>query len=189
MIVCSQPSLLQIASLKYLFIIEGGIHNAYLNDPTKEKIFFYVGHKWKYDQGKVVIIVRALYGLKYSALSWRNHIYDILVNHLGFQSYLANPSFWFEAATYKIFNEYYTYIIVYVDDLLIVEKDSQKYMAMLQSKNTVTPSRIGEPKVYLLYYVGKVIYSDIYYSWEVRSDSYIIEAINIVQKRFKEDGL
>ena len=83
---------------------------------------------------EIVIIVRYLYGLNYSALAWRNHLSEILGNHLGLQSSLADPGVWLKAATDKTGNEYYTYILVYVDDLLIVEKDPRKYMAVLESK-------------------------------------------------------
>ena len=70
----------------------------------------------------LVVIVRDLYSLKSSPLTWRNHIFEILGNHLGFQSYLSDPDVWFKAEKYKSGNEYYTYILVYVDDLIIVEK-------------------------------------------------------------------
>ena len=93
-----------------------------MNAPTKEKVFLFAIDLWKSDQGKVVIIVGALYGLKYSDFSCRNHLYEILGNHLGLQSYLADPKVWFKAETYKTGNEDYTYILVYVDDLLIFDK-------------------------------------------------------------------
>ena len=88
---------LLIAALHDLDILAGGIHNTYLNALTKNKVFSYSGDEWKSHQGKFVVIVRALYGLKSSALVWRNHISDILGNHLRFQSYLADPKVLFKA--------------------------------------------------------------------------------------------
>ena len=93
-----------------------------------------------------------------------NHLYDILVNHLVFQSYLADPDVCFKAATYKTNNDYYTYILVYVDDLIIFYKDHRKYMAVLESNCTVKLYIIGEPKVYLGDNVGKLLYDDGKYS-------------------------
>ena len=52
-----------IESLNDLDILAVEIQSAYLNSPTKEKVFFYDGDGWKSDQGKVVIIVRDIYGL------------------------------------------------------------------------------------------------------------------------------
>ena len=80
-------------------------------------------------------------------MAWRKHLSEILGNHLGLQSYLADTGVWLKVATDKTGNEYYTYILVYVDDLLIFEKDPRKYMAILESKYTVKPSFIGEHKV------------------------------------------
>ena len=79
-----------IAALHDLYILAGDIQNAYLKYPTKEKVFFYTGNEWKFYQGKVVVIVRDFYGFKSSDLAWRNHLSDILGNHLVFQSSLAD---------------------------------------------------------------------------------------------------
>ena len=78
---------------------------------------------------------------------WSNHLSNILGNHLGVQSSLDYPSVWFNAETDDARNEYYTYSIVYVDDLLIVYKKPRHYMDMLDSKYTVKPSNIGYPTV------------------------------------------
>ena len=85
-----------IASLNDLKISAGDIQNAYLNAHTKEKTFFYAGDEWKGSKGRVVIITRALYGLKSSALMWRNHLADILGNKLKFRSSLSDPDLWYK---------------------------------------------------------------------------------------------
>ena len=71
-----------ISALNDLDILAGDTQNTYLNAPTEDKVFLYTGDEWKSEQGKVVIIVRTLYGLKSSDLAWMSHLYDILVNHL-----------------------------------------------------------------------------------------------------------
>ena len=60
---------LLISALDDLNILAGEIQNKYLNAPKKQKIVFYDVDECKYDLGKVVVIVRDLYGLKSSALS------------------------------------------------------------------------------------------------------------------------
>ena len=47
---------------------------------TKEKLYFIAGPERGADEGRNVIIVRALYGLKSSALAWRNHLANIVGN-------------------------------------------------------------------------------------------------------------
>ena len=111
-----------ISALNDLDILAGDVQNEYLNAPTKEKLFFYAGDECKSYPGKFVIVFIALYGLNPSVFAWRNHLFDILGNHIGFQSSLADPDVWFKAATDKTGNEYYNSILVYVDDFLFVEK-------------------------------------------------------------------
>ena len=61
-----------MAALNNLYVLAGDIQNAFLEAPTKEKIFFYAGDEWKADKDKVVIVVRELYGLKSSDLQFQN---------------------------------------------------------------------------------------------------------------------
>ena len=72
-----------MTALNNLDVLAGDIHNAFLEAPTKEKIFFCAGDEWKSYTGNVVIVVKALYGLKYSALQFRNCLADSLGNSLG----------------------------------------------------------------------------------------------------------
>ena len=60
---------------------------------------------------------------------------------------------------------------------------------MLDSKYMVKPSSIGETKVYLGAYVGKVLYVDSSCDWTMISDSYVKLAINKIKKSLREDGL
>ena len=91
-----------LAALNDLRILAGDIQNAYLNAYTKEKIYFRAGNEWKSDKGRVIVITRALYGLKSSALMWRNHLADILGNKLKFTSSLSDPDLWYRAMITKL---------------------------------------------------------------------------------------
>ena len=84
-----------LAALNDLKVLAGDIQNAYLNAYTKEKIYFRAGNEWKSNKGRVIVITRALYGLKSSALMWRNHLADILGNKLKFTSSLSDPDVWY----------------------------------------------------------------------------------------------
>ena len=101
-----------IASLNDLKILAGDIQIAYLNAHTKEKIWFYTGDEWKSSKGRGVIITRVLYGLKPSALMWRNHLADILGNKLKFKSSLSDPDLWYKEIVSTDGVEYYAYILV-----------------------------------------------------------------------------
>ena len=172
-----------IAALNDLKILAGDIQNAYLNAYTKEKIFFRAGDEWKHDKGKIVIITRALYGLKSSALMWRNHLADVIGNKLGFRSSLADPDLWYRPMTAKDGTKYYAYILVYVDDILILDKYPERFMNLLKDNYTVKPSSVGEPKVYLGADISKVYYPDGSYAWAMGSRSYVKEAVRNVKKQ------
>ena len=176
------------AALNGLDILAGDIQNAFLEAPTKEKIFFYAGDEWKADKDRVVVVVRALYGLKSSALQFRNHLGETLGNKLGFKSSLADPDLWYKAATDSNGFEYYSYILVYVDDLLIIDKEPKRYMEMIQQSFTVKPSSIEEPKSYLGADVNKVYYDDGSYGWTMGSETYVKQAINNLKKRLDKEG-
>ena len=123
-----------IASLNDLKILAGDIQNVYLNAHTKENIFFYAGDKWKGSKGWVVVITRAIYGLKSSALIWCNHLTDILGNKLKFRSSSSDPDLWYKDMVYTDVVKYYAYILVYVDDILILDKDPERFMQILREE-------------------------------------------------------
>ena len=84
-----------------------------------------------------------------------------------------DPEILFKEETDKEGNEYYTYIIVYVDDLIIVDKKHWKYMAMLESKYTLKLYSFGDPKVYFGSNLGKILYGYGSNACTMSSDSYV----------------
>ena len=79
-----------IAALNDLDILACDIGNAYLNAPCREKIWFKAGRECGADMGKVMIITRALYGLKSSGASWRAMLSKSILE-MGFQSSIVDP--------------------------------------------------------------------------------------------------
>ena len=66
------------------------LENAYLNAMFREKIWFEGGTECGEDKGKVLIVLRALYGIKYAGSSWRAAFAQIL-KKLDLVSTLADP--------------------------------------------------------------------------------------------------
>ena len=75
---------------------------------------------------------------------------------MGFSYLIAAPVLWFKASTYKYGNQYYTYILVCVDGIIIVDKQPCNFMSVLMEKYTVKPSIIGDTRLYLGADIGKV---------------------------------
>ena len=80
------------------------------------------------------------------------------------------------------------YIIVYVDNLLIIDKFPQRYKEMVKSSFTVKPSRIEEPKSYLGSDVGKLYYENGSCLWAMVSKTYVEKYINNLKKKLEADG-
>ena len=177
-----------LAALNNLNLLAGDIQNAYLNAPTTEKLYFIAGKEWGADEGRPIKIVRALYGLKSSALAWRNHLSDILHNNLGFTSSLADPDVWYKASIDSRGNEYYSYILVYVDDILVIDENPMRFMQQLRESYTVREDTIKEPDQYLGADIRKVHFDDNSYAWTMGSTSYIKNAVKNIKARLQEDG-
>jgi Reverse transcriptase (RNA-dependent DNA polymerase) len=107
------------------------VGTAFLNAKTSEKVYAIAGKEFGEDEGKTVIIVRALYRLKSSGAAWRSHFANSL-RDFGFQSCLADPDVWYKPATKSDGTEYYEYVLVYVDDLLHISHEPKKLIQGLQ---------------------------------------------------------
>jgi len=77
-----------LAALNDLNLLAADIGNAYLNAPAREKVYTTAGAEFGAEfEGRPVLIVRALYGLKSSGAAWRAHLANTLFT-LGFRSKL-----------------------------------------------------------------------------------------------------
>ena len=85
--------------------------------------------------------------------------------------------------------QYYSYILVYVDDLLIIDKLPQRHMKMIQEDFTVKPDSIEVPKSYLGAEIGKVVYPDGSYAWTMGAQGYVKKVVKNIKKRLEEDHL
>jgi hypothetical protein len=98
------------------------VGNAYLQAPTREKVHTTAGPEFGPSNiGKTVIVVRAMNGLKSSGAAWHVRLSETL-RAMDFKPSYANPDIWMKPATKANGFKYYDYILVYVDDLLVISK-------------------------------------------------------------------
>lgn len=182
-----------IAALNDLNVLVGDVQNAYLNAPTKEKIYIKsAGPEFGPNQGRPVLIVRALYGLKSSGRMWRQEMAATLFE-MGFESCKADPDVYMRKNLKPGSNfKYWEYVLVYVDDVLIVSHDPSSAMDFIKSKYVVKPSSIKEPDVYLGADVRKWKIEDAEdpekVRWAMSSDSYVKRAIGEVEEELAKIG-
>ena len=83
-----------------------------------------------------VLIVRALYGLKSSGASWRDHMADTL-RQGGFVNCKGDADVWMRPAIKPSGQKYYEYVMCYVDDILAISHDPKRIMDYLSDKYTL----------------------------------------------------
>ena len=74
-----------LAKLNNLEVWGADIGNVYLEAKTKEKLYIVAGPEFEELEGHILVIYKALYGLKSSGLRWSQKIHDIM---LEWASYL-----------------------------------------------------------------------------------------------------
>ena len=68
---------------------------------------------------------------------------------MGFKSSISDPDVWLKLSTTPDGFEHYSYILIYTDDILILDNAPKRFIDMFQDKYTIKPTSIGEPKTYL----------------------------------------
>ena len=179
-----------IAALNDLDILSADISGAYLNANAAEKVYTIAGKEFgEAKEGRVVVIVRALYGLRSSGKAWRDHMAATLRDH-GYSSCRADPDVWMRAKSKPDGFRYWSYIMVYTDDILVVDHEPKLVMDYLASCYTLKPGSVKEPDTYLGAQVSK-FYIDgasdpMKPRWAMSSEKYVKQAVADVEKELSE---
>lgn len=183
--------LFTVAALNGLEVRMCDIGNAYLNAETREKVYIIAGPEWGDQQGETVLIVRALYGLKTSGAEWKRHFADTLRHVLGFLPSQADDNVWMKCCKKEDGTEYYSYILVYVDDVLCMSHDPDYYMNLLGTEYRMKEPP-AEPTMYLGADISKYEIRDEFgvpmrTAWRISADSHIKKALQVV-KQIMQNG-
>ena len=118
-----------LAELNDLETYATDIGNAYLETYTKEKLCIIAGPEFGALEGHMLMICKALYGLRTSGLRWHERLADC-IRSMGFVPSKAEPDIWI-----RLNEDVYEYIAVYVDDLAIVARDPKSICDTLVNKH------------------------------------------------------
>jgi Reverse transcriptase (RNA-dependent DNA polymerase) len=108
-----------LAELIHLKLWSTDIGNAYLEAYTSEKVYIIAGPEFGECEGHILIISKALYGLRSSGVRWHDRFVDC-IREIGFFPCKAEPDIWMRKE-----GNLYEYIAVYVDDLAIAMKGKE----------------------------------------------------------------
>ena len=181
-----------IAALNDLELLSADIGNAYLNAKCRERVHVKCGAELfgQEHTGKLAVICRALYGLKTSGASWRQHLAHEIRN-LGFTNTKGDPDVYRRQASDPSGNPYYEYMVVYVDDIICIFHNPKRWMDTLQA--TYRLREVGIPTKFLGSDIKKWHYVDSQghskECWALGSETYVHEACRVAENQMKLHGL
>ena len=132
-----------IAELNNLQVWGTDITSAYLEAFTDEKVCIIAGPEFGKLEGHLLVICKALYGLRSSGARWHERLADCLRNE-GFLPCCAEPDIWMRPS-----DGVYEYISVYVDDLAIAMHNPSEFTNVLSSKYNFSMKETGPLKFHL----------------------------------------
>jgi hypothetical protein len=119
------------------------IGNAYLEAKTKEKVFIVAGPEFAELEGHVLIINKALYGLRSSGLHWHECFADTL-RDLGFLASKADSDVWMREN-----HGVYKYIAVYVNDIAVAAREPEEIIRQLKERYKYKLKGVGPLEYHL----------------------------------------
>ena len=135
-----------LGKLNNLELWRADIGNAYLEAFTDEKLYIVAGPEFQELEGYILIVLKALYGLKSSGNRWAEVIHGIL-RDMKFLPSKADPCIWLR----KVPNlKCYEYIAVYVDGLCIAAESPSAIIQIFKSKYHLKVKQDGK----LTYHLG-----------------------------------
>jgi hypothetical protein len=176
------------AALNGLNVLSCDIGNAYLNAPCREKIWFQAGRECGADRGKVMVITRALYGLRTSGASWRQTLADTLLSpEFGYFQSRGDPDVYLKRRSRPNAGDYYEMILVFVDDILCISHSPGEFMQKIGKIYDLRDSA-KEPSVYLGANIYKHQTPNGNICWAMSSDTYVKNALETVRELLREEG-
>ena len=180
-----------IAALNDLDILAADIGNAYIQAPCREKVYFTAGPEFgPLKQGKTVVIVQALYGLKSSGAAWHAKFAESLWD-MGFVPSKADPDVWMKPEVKETGEPYYAYILVYVDDILVLSVDPSVYMNTISKLYTLKKGSVEKPRRYLGADIREWRFDEDTrrLHWAQGAKHYIKNAVSLVEEALLKEGM
>jgi hypothetical protein len=177
-----------ITALNDLDVMACDIGNAYLNAKCRENIWFVAGPECGDIQGTPCKLVRALYGLKSSGAAWRAMFSAFIVDNLGFRPTWADPDVYIRKNFRAGGQPYYEYLLVYVDDVLVVSHAPAVIMEGIGHHFEIKDNKYGPPTTYLGAGISKVQLDNGDMCWSMESQKYVSAAVETIRGLLLEDG-
>ena len=127
----------------------------------------------------IMLIRKALYGLRSSGAAFRAHLAETLYN-IGFVLTRADPNIWRRPAIKEDGFEYYEYVLCYVNDILTMCHKASDVLKAIQTIFKLKDDRIEPPDMYLGATLS-IMDDDGIQGWCMSSDKYVKAAVENVE--------
>ena len=104
---------------------------------------------------------------------------------LGYVPCLADPDLWMKPVARPDGTEYYSYILVYVDDILVIHHDALPILKQVDAFMKLKESSVGDPDIYLGAKLKKVKLKNGTWAWSLSASKYVQEAVRNCAKHIK----
>ncbi len=128
-------------------------------------------------------MVKALYGLKSASFSFRSFMAEKLTE-MGFQSTMADPDVWLRAETKGDGEQYYEYVLMYVDDILALSCNAKALLADVQRTFKLKNNKIEPPEFYLGAKLQEKPINGTF-RWTITSKDYLKAAVKNIEEAFR----
>ena len=163
-----------LSELNGLSLWATDIGNAYLEAKTREKVFIIAGPEFGDLQGHVLVIFKALYGLRTSGKMWHELFSDVM-RSMGFTPSRAEPDIWMRAR-----GDHYEYIAVYVDDRAIASRDPEDIVKLLVDKHKFKLKGTGP----ISYHLGMEFFRDKHGVLCISAKRYVEKMLDTYKRQF-----
>ncbi|KAI2510964.1 Reverse transcriptase (RNA-dependent DNA polymerase) [Fragilaria crotonensis] len=168
-----------IAHRDGLQILCGDIGNAFITADCLEKIYSRAGPEFGEREGSILILKKALYGLRSSSRAFRAHFADFL-RAMGFSASRYDRDVWMRE---REEHDGYDYVCTHVDDFKIVARDPDRWKDQIAAAFLL--KSVGPPA----YYLGNDYnFSKDENAWVLGCATYIKECIRRIETDFGLDG-
>ena len=170
------------AAMMGLPVMAGDIKNAYLQAPTSESHYIVCGPEFGIEnEGKYAEVKRAIYGGRVSGRDFWLHLRKCM-DSLGFKSSKADSDVWYRPARKSDGTEYMEYVLLYVDDVLVISENPEAVLRNEIGKHwQLKEDSIGKPSLYLGGKCREVELDNGVKCWAFSSSQYVQSAVENVK--------
>ena len=108
-----------------------------------------LGPEFGQDEGKMMIIVGALYGLNIAGEYFQNHLAECM-QFMGYKPCLYDPALWMKLMNISRNDfEHYECVLIYVGDVLAISDDTTEFLQNIGRYFVLNPGYLSKLNIYL----------------------------------------